>query len=62
MLSVENLTRPGLEAASFDLADRECLALSGPSGSGKSLLLRALADLVDGQQAVLQARADLPAL
>ena len=45
MLSVENLTRPGIQAASFDLDRGECLALRGPSGSGKSLLLRALADL-----------------
>jgi len=45
MLSVKNLSRPGLEPASFELAAGECLALRGPSGAGKSLLLRALADL-----------------
>ena len=45
MLSVENLTRPGLEPTSFELAAGECIALRGPSGAGKTLLLRALADL-----------------
>ncbi len=45
MLSAKNLTRPGLEPVSFDLAAGECIALRGPSGAGKSLLLRALADL-----------------
>lgn len=45
MLTVKNLTRPGLEPVSFELATGECIALRGPSGAGKSLLLRALADL-----------------
>lgn len=45
MLSVRALSRPGLRPASFDLADGECLAVSGRSGSGKTLLLRAIADL-----------------
>ena len=45
MLIVRGLRRPGLEPASFDLADGECLAMRGPSGAGKSLLLRALSDL-----------------
>ena len=45
LLAVRHLSRPGLDAASFDLAAGECLAISGPSGAGKSLLLRAIADL-----------------
>ena len=50
-LSVTNLSRPGLAPVSFELPAGECLALRGPSGSGKSLLLRAIADLDpnDGQ-------------
>jgi putative ABC transport system ATP-binding protein len=45
MLSVRSLRRPGLVSASFDLADGECIAVQGRSGSGKTLLLRAIADL-----------------
>ncbi len=45
MLTVRNLSRPGLEPTSFELAAGECIALRGPSGAGKTLLLRALADL-----------------
>lgn len=45
MLTVRRLQRPGLEPISFELASSECLVVQGPSGSGKSLLLRALADL-----------------
>jgi ABC-type iron transport system FetAB ATPase subunit len=45
MLEVEGLRRPGLGPAGFRLAAGECLAVAGPSGSGKSLLLRAVADL-----------------
>ena len=45
MLEVEGLRRSGLEPASFTLAAGECVAVQGASGSGKSLLLRAIADL-----------------
>ena len=45
MLTVKNLSRPGLEPVSLELAAGECIALRGPSGAGKTLLLRALADL-----------------
>lgn len=45
MLVVEDLSRPGLGPVSFALAFGECVAVRGPSGAGKTLLLRALADL-----------------
>lgn len=45
MLVVENLHRPGLAPVSFSLEAGRCLAVMGPSGTGKSLLLRAIADL-----------------
>jgi len=45
LLSVRGLVRPGVEIPDFALAAGEALAVSGPSGSGKSLFLRALADL-----------------
>lgn len=45
MLVVERLSRPGLHPVSFTLSPGECVVVRGPSGSGKSLLLRALADL-----------------
>ena len=45
MLSVRSLCGPGLKPVSLDLGSGEWATLSGPSGSGKSLFLRALADL-----------------
>ena len=45
MLEIENLHRPGLSPFSLNIKDGECVALMGPSGSGKSLALRAIADL-----------------
>ncbi|MCZ6588912.1 MAG: ATP-binding cassette domain-containing protein, partial [Alphaproteobacteria bacterium] len=45
MLVVRDLTRDGLAPASFTLDDGECIAVRGASGSGKTLLLRAIADL-----------------
>jgi UDP-glucose/iron transport system ATP-binding protein len=44
MLSVRSLSRLHVEA-SFELRSGECIALQGRSGVGKSLLLRAIADL-----------------
>jgi phosphate-transporting ATPase len=44
MLTVGTLKRLHV-SVSFELADGECIALQGPSGVGKSLLLRAIADL-----------------
>lgn len=45
MLAVHDLHRADLLDASFELADGECIAVRGPSGAGKTLLLRAIADL-----------------
>ena len=44
MLDVDRLKRLHI-SVSFQLNDGECIALQGPSGVGKSLLLRAIADL-----------------
>ncbi len=45
MLSIKNLKVRGLAPLSFDLHKGDLLVVRGPSGSGKSLLLRAIADL-----------------
>lgn len=45
MLVVQSLSRPHLQPVSFTLDRGECVVVRGASGSGKSLLLRALADL-----------------
>lgn len=45
MLTVTDLRRTGLQPCSFTVSTGTCAVLKGPSGSGKSLLLRALADL-----------------
>jgi phosphate-transporting ATPase len=52
MLNIENLCRSGLANVSFTLADGECVAVRGPSGAGKTLLLRAIADLDPNDGAV----------
>src|SRR5690242_7403957 len=51
LLRVWDLRTRLLKPASFSLASGECIAIRGPSGGGKTLLLRALADLDpnDGQ-------------
>lgn len=45
MLAVNGLCRPGLDPVTFEIEDGECLAVRGESGAGKTLILRALADL-----------------
>ncbi|MDE2334014.1 MAG: ABC transporter ATP-binding protein [Rhodospirillales bacterium] len=53
-LDVRTLRRPGLAAVSFRIQSGECLAVQGASGAGKTLLLRAIADLdpADGDVAL----------
>jgi phosphate-transporting ATPase len=51
MLTVSALRRLHI-CVSFDLQDGECVALQGPSGIGKTLLLRAIADLDPNEGAV----------
>jgi phosphate-transporting ATPase len=45
MLQVRDLRTAILKPASFALSMGECIAIRGPSGAGKTLLLRAVADL-----------------
>src|SRR5690348_5206128 len=44
LLSVQSLSRLQVRA-SFELGSGECIALQGASGSGKTVLMRAIADL-----------------
>ncbi len=45
MFTIEHLQRPGLSPVTFALHAGECMVVRGGSGAGKTLLLRALADL-----------------
>jgi|SRR5689334_14175605 len=45
LLEVRDLRTSILKGASFTLSPAECIAVKGPSGAGKTLLLRAIADL-----------------
>lgn len=45
MLRIESLEVFGLAPVSFEVAKGECVAVQGSSGSGKTVLLRAIADL-----------------
>jgi len=54
LLDVRNLSRqPLLSAVTFSLEGGQCLGLEGPSGSGKSVLLRSIADLDPAEGEVL---------
>ncbi|MDJ0948309.1 MAG: ATP-binding cassette domain-containing protein [Alphaproteobacteria bacterium] len=65
MLTVRHLSRAGLvEPVDLTVAAGEAVAVLGPSGSGKSLLLRAIADLDPNEGAVSldgDARETMPA-
>ncbi len=64
MLTIRQLTRPGLEPVDLSMGAGECVALSGPSGAGKSVLMRAIVDLDPNAGEVYlddTARADIPA-
>lgn len=64
MLKIEGLKRPGLESVTLELPAGSCATIEGPSGSGKSLFLRALADLdpSDGKVSLAgRSREDMPA-
>ena len=58
MLSIKNLTRPGVKSFSLNLKSGECITLTGPSGAGKTLLLRAIADLDPNQGSVFLNKVD----
>ena len=45
MLRLEDLKIPNLEPVNLTIEPGECVGLSGASGSGKTLLLRAIADM-----------------
>src|SRR5947209_16425215 len=45
VLQVRDLRTSILKGASFTVSAAECIAVKGPSGAGKTLLLRAIADL-----------------
>ena len=64
LLKVRALTRLMIGPVSFGVGAGECVAITGPSGTGKSVLLRAIVDLdpnVGQVQAGDVVRADVPA-
>ncbi len=53
VLTITNLATPNLGGINLTLSPSECLTIGGESGSGKTLLLRAIADLDAHQGTVL---------
>ena len=53
VLTVRGLARLALGPADVDLDSGQCIAVTGPSGAGKTLLLRAIADLDPAEGEVL---------
>ena len=49
LITLQDISVNDLAAINFSVHAGECVCISGPSGSGKSLLLRALADLIPHQ-------------
>ena len=58
MLRVEHLQAGALPPLTFEVAAGECLAVEGPSGAGKTRLLRAIADLDPAQGQVFLSGAE----
>ncbi|MGD2119970.1 MAG: ABC transporter ATP-binding protein [Chromatiales bacterium] len=52
-LEIKNLTSALLPDIVFEVSHGECVCISGPSGAGKTLLLRAIADLDINQGEVI---------
>jgi len=64
MFEISDIRTPLIGPVSLSIAAGECVSLRGPSGSGKSLLLRAIADLDPNDGDVLldrQSRNRVPA-
>lgn len=57
-LLVRGLEAPGVEVKALRLAGGECVAVMGPSGGGKTRLLRAIADLDPSRGEVVVAGVD----
>lgn len=64
MLTIKDLQTPLVGPVSLTVRSGECCSIMGPSGSGKSLLLRAIADLDPNEGEVFlndQSRNQMPA-
>lgn len=53
MLTIKSLKRLSLESGPFEVKRGQATVVTGPSGSGKSLLLRAIADLDPNDSTIL---------